>query len=247
MAEKTPLYTVTDKRKFTTAGELREGRPAEPDPAPPAPPVAEPGPAGNFATPETASSTGGPGLHLVGAEGKVEDGPVDEQEEGSYATQSRTAAGPESTQFNEPATGEDANEDDGLGPEPTAAETAQQKEDYQRSSDLIDTMVKQANPAAPPAVEMDFEQLVQSIYLSAIVAMGAGGEPGQKPRLDIIGARHSIDMLAVLGDKTKGNLTAQEQRLLQSALFNLRMMFLEITNALAASAQRPPVPPVARK
>jgi hypothetical protein len=47
-------------------------------------------------------------------------------------------------------------------------------------------------------------------------------------------------MLAVLQEKTKGNLTDKEQRLLQNALFELRMMFLEITNAIAQQAQNPP-------
>jgi hypothetical protein len=84
------------------------------------------------------------------------------------------------------------------------------------------------------------EQIIQSMYISAIVAMGAATEPGQKPRIDIVGARNSIDMLAVLQEKTKGNLTDKEQRLLQNALFELRMMFLEITNAIAQQAQNPP-------
>jgi hypothetical protein len=44
----------------------------------------------------------------------------------------------------------------------------------------------------------------------------------------------------VLNEKTKGNLTDREQKLLQTALFNLRMMFLEITNSIAAQAVHPP-------
>ena len=84
------------------------------------------------------------------------------------------------------------------------------------------------------------EHVIQSIYISAIMAMGAATEPGQKPRIDIVGARQSVDMLGVLQEKTKGNLTEKEQRLLQNALFELRMMFLEITNAIAQQAQNPP-------
>ena len=44
----------------------------------------------------------------------------------------------------------------------------------------------------------------------------------------------------MLEEKTKGNLSEEEKRLLQNALFDLRMSFLEITNAIANSAQRPP-------
>jgi len=106
----------------------------------------------------------------------------------------------------------------------------------------LDDMIRQANPGAPANPQADFEQVVQSFYLSAVIAMGAAAEPGQKPRVDIIGARQSIDLLAVLSEKTKGNLTDREQKLLQTALFNLRMMFLEITNSIAAQAAKPPKP-----
>ena len=111
---------------------------------------------------------------------------------------------------------------------------------YQQSSEHIDTMLRAANPAAgaPPAVT--FEHVIQSIYLSAVVALGAGTEPGQKARIDLLGARQSIDMLGILQEKTKGNLTDKEQRLLQNALFEARMMFLEVTNAIAQQAARPP-------
>jgi hypothetical protein len=125
-----------------------------------------------------------------------------------------------------------------LGPLPTSQESAAQHAAYQQTSGQIDNMIRQANPGAPPSVEMDFEQVIQSIYLSAAVAMGAATEPGQQPRIDIIGARQSIDMLAVLAEKTKGNLTEREEKLLQTALFNLRMTFVEITNSIAAQATK---------
>jgi HD-GYP domain-containing protein (c-di-GMP phosphodiesterase class II) len=123
---------------------------------------------------------------------------------------------------------------------PSAQESAEQHAAYQQSSRDIDNMLRQANPGMGAAQETTFEHVIQSIYLSAMIAMGAGTEQGQQPRIDIIGARHSIDMLAVLQEKTKGNLTDKEQQLLQNALFDLRMMFVEITNAIAKSAQQPP-------
>ena len=66
--------------------------------------------------------------------------------------------------------------------------------------------------------------------------LGGSTPEGQQPQVDIMGARQSIDMLAILAEKTKGNLAADESRLLDSALFELRMAFLEITQALARSA-----------
>jgi hypothetical protein len=123
---------------------------------------------------------------------------------------------------------------------PTAQESAAQHEAYQQSTREIDDMLRQANPGMGAPQEVSFDHVIQSIYLSALVAMGAGTEPGQQPRIDIVGARQSIDMLAVLEQKTKGNLTEKEQRLLQNALFDLRMMYVEITNAISKSAQQPP-------
>jgi Domain of unknown function (DUF1844) len=125
-------------------------------------------------------------------------------------------------------------------PEPTAAESAQQNKEYLASASRLDDMLKQANPGQPAVPAMNFDRLVQSLYMTAAVQMGAGTAPNEQPRIDILGARQSIDMLTVLAEKTKGNLTEQEKRLLQNALFDLRMSFLEITNAIASSAQRPP-------
>ena len=91
---------------------------------------------------------------------------------------------------------------------------------------------------------MNFEQLVQSVYMTSIMQLGGATQEGQQPQVDILGARQSIDMLAVLEEKTKGNLSPEETRLLDSALFELRMAFLEITQALArsAAAKTPGVP-----
>lgn len=134
--------------------------------------------------------------------------------------------------------------EEGFSQEPiTDAESAEQHAAYQESSAQLDSMLRQANPEMPSNGPVTFEHVIQSIYLSAMIALGAGTEQGQKPRIDILGARQSIDMLSVLQEKTKGNLNEPEQSLLQRALFELRMMFLEITNAISQAAQQGPPPP----
>ncbi|HEX3940471.1 MAG TPA: DUF1844 domain-containing protein [Acidobacteriaceae bacterium] len=125
---------------------------------------------------------------------------------------------------------------------PTPEENARQSEDYQASTRQLDDLVRQANPGQTAAAPMDFDRLVQSIYMTAMLQMGAGAAPNEQPRIDILGARQSIDMLAVLEEKTRGNLTDPEKRLLQGALFELRMAFLEIANAIASSAHQAPKP-----
>jgi hypothetical protein len=72
--------------------------------------------------------------------------------------------------------------------------------------------------------------------MSAIMQLGGATPEGQQPQVDILGARQSIDMLGILAEKTKGNLTTEEVHLIDSALFELRIGFLELTQALARSA-----------
>ncbi len=64
-------------------------------------------------------------------------------------------------------------------------------------------------------------------------------EQGGQPRIDLIGARQTIDTLSLLQEKTKGNLTAAEEGFLQNCLYELRMAYVEVTNALARPPQAP--------
>jgi hypothetical protein len=133
-----------------------------------------------------------------------------------------------------------------LPPPPSALEIEQARAAYQQTSERLDTAVRAANPGAerPPAVS--FEQIVQSIYMTAIMQLGGATPEGQQPKVDLMGARQSIDMLTILGDKTKSNLTSPEAQMMENALFELRMGFLEVTQALARSAARSqPGPPPA--
>ena len=191
MDDKQSTFTVTDRRKFTLDGELRDDAPA----------MEREEVAAEKAAPPPASE-------------KVVTMPLPENREPAVEEE------PDLPQF-------------------TAQESAEQDAAYQESSRQIDDMLRQANPEMGATGTISFEHVIQSFYVSAMLAMGAGTEPGQKARVDILGARQSIDMLALLQDKTKGNLTQKEEATLQNVLFELRMMFLEITNAIAASAQRP--------
>jgi hypothetical protein len=63
--------------------------------------------------------------------------------------------------------------------------------------------------------------------------LGLAAPQGEKATLDLIGARQTIDILGLLNDKTKGNLTAAEESTLRNILYELRMAYLEVTNLLA--------------
>ena len=121
-------------------------------------------------------------------------------------------------------------------PPPTAEQTEQANAAYQATSERLDTAIRAANPGADHPPAMTFETLVQSVYMTAIVQLGGATPEGQQPQVDLLGARQSIDMLGILAEKTKDNLTDAEKRFLDSALFELRMAFLEITQVIARSA-----------
>ena len=130
-----------------------------------------------------------------------------------------------------------------LPPPPTAIEMEQANAAYQQTSERLDTAVRAANPGMDHPPAMTFEQIVQSIYMSTIMQLGGATPEGQQPRVDLMGARQSIDMLSILSDKTKGNLTPAEAQMMDNALFELRMGFLEVTQALARSASNRQPPP----
>lgn len=118
----------------------------------------------------------------------------------------------------------------------TAEQSDQARTAYQATADRLDTAIRAANPGMEHPPEMSFEQIVHSVYMTAIMQLGGATPEGQQPQVDLMGARQSVDMLGILAEKTKGNLTPEEARLLDNALFELRMGFLEITQALARSA-----------
>jgi hypothetical protein len=136
-------------------------------------------------------------------------------------------------------------QDEEMSPPPTAEEEHAQSEAYKASGKKIDDMISAAGKAPQGGpMEMNFERVIESFYMSALIQMGAIRQDNEPPRVDIIGARQTIDSLAVLQEKTKGNLTDREKTLLQNVLFELRMAFIEITNAVATSATKPgAVPP----
>ena len=120
---------------------------------------------------------------------------------------------------------------------PTAAEQQAQADAYRQSSKDLDSRVELSGRSAKE-FEMTFERFLASLYMTAMLQLGLMHEQGAQPRIDIIGARQTIDTLALLAEKTKGNLTPTEEAFLQNSLYEVRMAYVEVTNALS----RPPQP-----
>jgi hypothetical protein len=134
----------------------------------------------------------------------------------------------------------------GMPPAPTAEESQEQKDAYEASAQRLEDLVRAQNPGAGAPPPVSFDNLVQQIYVSALIQMGAGAQEGQRPQVDILGARSTIDLLGVLAEKTRGNLTAQEERTLQTVLYDLRMAFLELTGMISMPTVPPTTPPAKR-
>lgn len=93
----------------------------------------------------------------------------------------------------------------------------------------------QQTPPAEPEAELPlppptFEFLVLSIKMQAEMALGLlrfNEEADAKP--DLRAARHAIDLLAMIADKARGNLSMDEQRLVENSLTELRFRFVQAT------------------
>lgn len=84
-----------------------------------------------------------------------------------------------------------------------------------------------------------FANLVMFIASPAAAAMGMTEHPGLAPgEVDLPLAKHCIDLLAIVREKSRGNLSQQEQQIVDGLLAELRMQYVSLT-----SAPRPPAAP----
>jgi hypothetical protein len=167
---------------------------------------------------------------LFTAEGEI-------RQEVSQEEVASAAPSPQPAQAVQPAVAQQQQETD-TPPAPTAAEQKEQAEAYRKSAKDLDTRVELSGHSTKE-LEMTFERFMASLYMSAMLQLGLMHEQGGQPRVDLIGARQTIDTLSLLSEKTKGNLTTAEENFLQNCLYELRMAYVEVTNALARPPQAP--------
>ena len=128
-------------------------------------------------------------------------------------------------------------EDRDMPTPPSSAEQEAQAAAYKKSAKDLDTQVELSGHSVKD-FEITFERFLASLYMTAMLQLGLMRQQGAQPQVDIIGARQTIDTLSLISEKTKGNLTPAEANFLQNSLYELRMAYVEVTNALA----RPPQP-----
>jgi hypothetical protein len=84
-------------------------------------------------------------------------------------------------------------------------------------------------PAFPP---VDFHTFVLSLGSSALLHLGEIENPNDGvSQKDLPLAKHTIDILVMLEEKTKGNLTPAEERLMESLLYDLRLRYVELSKS----------------
>jgi hypothetical protein len=215
----TPKFEVIDRRKYKADEEEREAaqQPAQPT-AKAEPPQPEATPTATAANAEPGKSAG---PRLVTSEPNA------------------PAAAPEDDEF--------AGAEPTLPPPPTPEESLEQKTAYDGASQRLEDIVRAQNPGAGAQPPVTLEHLIQQLYLSSMIQMGAGTQEGQRPRVDILGAKQSIDLLGVLQEKTKGNLSETEARILDTVLFEARIAFLELTSMISMPGVGAPPPPAPKR
>jgi hypothetical protein len=85
--------------------------------------------------------------------------------------------------------------------------------------------------------QLDFNAFVLSLASSALIHLGLAPDPdapagsAPAPKADLGLAQQSIDLLALLQEKTRGNLTPSEESFLRNLLYDLRMRYVEVARA----------------
>lgn len=76
--------------------------------------------------------------------------------------------------------------------------------------------------------EVNFSSFIMSLVSSALVHLGQLANPADKTvKKDLVLAKQTIDLLMILESKTAGNLTQDEEKMLKSFLYDLRMKYVE--------------------
>lgn len=115
------------------------------------------------------------------------------------------------------------------------------KEEAQREKEMLARAFEERQRRAQELrlPEASLEVLATSIAVQAMIALGAVADPkGTAPPIDLDAARFHIDLLEVLRDKTRGNLTARESKMLEQTIFDLQMSYVECSRQPAGN--RPP-------
>jgi hypothetical protein len=143
----------------------------------------------------------------------------EEQQTRSFKVQDRRRfADPDAS--SEPETPRDAEAAGAASPQPPPSSPAGMHPDATHDAVARDEF---------PLEEMTFSTFVMGLTTQALMHLGEIPDPMQEQTSrDLPAAKQMIDLLAILRDKTKGNLDAAEEQLLGNMLYDLRMRYVEL-------------------
>ncbi|MEM7589193.1 MAG: DUF1844 domain-containing protein [Myxococcota bacterium] len=135
------------------------------------------------------------------------------------------------TEEGESRQGEDDQQNDNASATTQASQPIQSKETPSPSTSNAPSDAKQESsaPKQQQAQPLTFELFIQSLGQQAMMAMGLLPWPDSGLiKVDLQRSREMIDVIALLHEKTKGNLTPDEQKLCEALLYQLRVTFVQM-------------------
>jgi len=97
--------------------------------------------------------------------------------------------------------------------------------------------VKPEPEKAPEAIQPDFSTFLTGLFMEAMIALGEAENPfTHKKEVNAAQAQYIIEIIQMLKDKTKGNLSAQEANALDNGLYQLKMVFVKKSGSGEASS-----------
>lgn len=119
------------------------------------------------------------------------------------------------------------------------------KSEAQAEKAKLSEQEQSTEPASGQPVEASFGELVRSMAMPALMYMGQIPDPGTgKAVVALDAAKLHIDMLGILEDKTKGNLSEEEGTELSGFLRELRMIYVEVSQAVAKAVEEGKIKPM---
>ncbi len=104
-------------------------------------------------------------------------------------------------------------------------EQLKEKKDTEKTEDTTDSENTRNLPKG------DLKSLLSMLATQAMFAMGLIGEEGAEPKKDMQLAKFQIDIIESLEEKTKGNLSTDEEKMLKDMLSQLRMTFVSVSSS----------------
>ena len=115
---------------------------------------------------------------------------------------------------------------------------AQREKEILAAQEEAEKKKAEEKPPRGPLPEGNFAALISTLTTQAFFALGAlqvKGQEGKEPDLEL--AKYNIDMLETIEEKTRGNLTEDEQKVLENTLGQVRMAYVQVAEQVPPKTQ----------